>query len=162
MNKLILSALFIWAISSCLPLKKSDTLTLNKSELTGLISIIDSNLKSNPNLNYHVLYADIFNDSTIVIEICHNQILAYQKLGICESFKLEHSNVFIYDPKLCRNSNIADSLISKQGQHPFYIPDNSYWSILVTRRNGQIAFSEIKLLPSYLNLDVNKVEDFDF
>jgi hypothetical protein len=113
-------------------------------------------------MNYHVLYAEVFNDSTIVIEICHNQILAYQKLGICESFKLGQSKVFIYDPKLCRNSSIADSLVSKQGQHPFYIPDTSYWSILVTRRKGQIAFSEIKLLPSYLKPDVNKGEDFDF
>lgn len=159
MYKLILVILSIWSISSCIPSKGTNTLRLTKSELSELISIIDSNIRYNPHLNYHVLYGETFNDSTIVIEICNNGILAHQELGVCEFFKIEHCNVFIYDSKLCRNTSIPDSLISKEGGHPFYIPDSPYWSILVSKREGQIIFRKMELLPRYLKTDVPFVED---
>lgn len=124
----------------------TDKFRLTNEEIKTMILTIapDESEKS----NFHIVYSEQFNDSTGMMRMWQNQVLANESMGICELFKVNESHVFVYDSLSCK-LDVPDSLVVDNPSSAYINFRGPTWMVLVKRRRGQIGFFNVTYFSKY-------------
>lgn len=130
---------------------------LSKDEILHIASLIENDYTQENNI--HILYTEIYNDSSFLLTVCQSSSLATKDYKLCFTLENETEYIFVYDMYDCEE-DLVENLISKSNQVPFFTPGEKQISLLVRRRNAILMVDHLSVLPVKKRIDIEYEDPF--